>query len=204
VTSHPKPVAARSSDPRPPTSDSRPTLARFLLHRAVREWLQYPAKELSVNIRVALVALGLAASSVFGASVNESEAPAAVEEVTQIPSTAPPTSRSIATLPTVAPPRETKIPSETTPPRAGFAVVSVPSGDPDQRLTPLPTVTPSREPKPPKCDPAYPEARTCIPPGPPFDQGCAITAERLFPVLPPDPQALDHDFDGIGCEPIVG
>lgn len=52
------------------------------------------------------------------------------------------------------------------------------------------------------CDPAYPEARTCIPPGPPFDQGCAITAERNFVVLPPDPQRLDRDKDGIGCEPI--
>lgn len=54
------------------------------------------------------------------------------------------------------------------------------------------------------CDPAYPEARTCIPPGPPFDQGCAITEQRLFDVLPPDPQGLDHDGDGIGCEPIGG
>ena len=31
---------------------------------------------------------------------------------------------------------------------------------------------------------------------------CAITEERLFEVLPPDPQRLDHDGDGIGCEPI--
>lgn len=53
------------------------------------------------------------------------------------------------------------------------------------------------------CDPAYPDERTCIPPGPPFDQGCAITSERLFTVLPPDPQGLDADGDGIGCEPIV-
>jgi hypothetical protein len=53
------------------------------------------------------------------------------------------------------------------------------------------------------CDPAYPEARTCIPPGPPFGQGCAITAQRNFRVLPPDPQHLDADSDGIGCEPIT-
>lgn len=52
------------------------------------------------------------------------------------------------------------------------------------------------------CDPAYPEERTCIPPGPPFAQGCAITEERNFTVLPPDPQGLDRDRDGIGCEPI--
>jgi hypothetical protein len=55
----------------------------------------------------------------------------------------------------------------------------------------------------PGCDPAYPEARTCIPPGPPFDQGCAITDQRRFEVLPPDPQHLDSDGDGIGCEPIA-
>jgi hypothetical protein len=52
------------------------------------------------------------------------------------------------------------------------------------------------------CDPAYPESRTCIPPGPPFNQGCAITDEREFTVLPPDPQRLDRDKDGIGCEPV--
>ena len=66
-------------------------------------------------------------------------------------------------------------------------------------------MTPTPEPKEPErtgCDPAYPEERTCIPPGPPFDQGCAVTSERLFEVLPPDPQRLDHDGDGIGCEPI--
>jgi hypothetical protein len=53
------------------------------------------------------------------------------------------------------------------------------------------------------CDPAYPDERTCIPPGPPFDQGCAITDQRNFTVLPPDPQHLDADGDGIGCEPIT-
>jgi hypothetical protein len=52
------------------------------------------------------------------------------------------------------------------------------------------------------CDPAYPDPRTCIPPGPPLAQGCAVTDERMFTVLPPDPQRLDHDGDGIGCEPI--
>ncbi len=63
----------------------------------------------------------------------------------------------------------------------------------------VPTVTPSsRE----GCDPAYPDEETCIPPGPPFDQGCAVTEERRFTVLPPDPQRLDHDNDGIGCEPV--
>lgn len=62
----------------------------------------------------------------------------------------------------------------------------------------LPTASLQRD----GCDPAYPEERTCIPPGPPFDQGCAVTDERRFKVLPPDPQRLDHDNDGIGCEPI--
>jgi hypothetical protein len=54
----------------------------------------------------------------------------------------------------------------------------------------------------PGCDPAYPDERTCIPPGPPFKQGCKITDQRNFTVLPPDPQHLDADSDGIGCEPV--
>lgn len=54
----------------------------------------------------------------------------------------------------------------------------------------------------PGCDPAYPDQNTCIPPGPPFDQGCKITEQRRFTVLPPDPQHLDADGDGIGCEPV--
>jgi hypothetical protein len=40
----------------------------------------------------------------------------------------------------------------------------------------------------------------CIPPPPPYGD-CGITAARNFPVLPPDPHRLDHDGDGIGCEP---
>jgi hypothetical protein len=73
--------------------------------------------------------------------------------------------------------------------------------------TPVPEPTPTATAEPDAadregCDPAYPDERTCIPPGPPFGQGCAITDERLFTVLPPDPQRLDHDKDGIGCEPI--
>jgi hypothetical protein len=68
----------------------------------------------------------------------------------------------------------------------------------------LPTVTPSPVPVPARtgCDPAYPEERTCIPPGPPLAQPCAITDERNFTVLPPDPRGLDRDGDGIGCEPV--
>ena len=67
--------------------------------------------------------------------------------------------------------------------------------------TPIPTETPKRVERK-GCDPAYPDEDTCIPPGPPFGQGCAVTEERLFTVLPPDPQRLDHDKDGVGCEPI--
>lgn len=53
------------------------------------------------------------------------------------------------------------------------------------------------------CDPAYPDARTCIAIGAPTHQGCGTTDEWLFTVLPPDPQALDRDEDGIGCEPMT-
>jgi hypothetical protein len=62
---------------------------------------------------------------------------------------------------------------------------------------------PAKAPDRRQCDPAYPDERTCIPPGPPLEQPCAITDERNFTVLPPDPRALDHDGDGIGCEPTI-
>lgn len=98
--------------------------------------------------------------------------------------TVPP--RSIAALPAVTP--TAALPTATPDLiEAWSAPASLPAATPDPRAG---------------CDPAYPEERTCIPPGPPFDQGCAITSERLFEVLPPDPQRLDHDNDGIGCEPI--
>jgi hypothetical protein len=81
-----------------------------------------------------------------------------------------------------------------------------------RQVTALPTVQPSptveltssklASAARPGCDPAYPDERTCIPPGPPFNQGCKITDQRLFTVLPPDPQHLDADDDGIGCEPV--
>lgn len=154
-----------------------------------------------MNTRVALIALSLATYGLFGTLTNEWTRPVAVQEETYGMSTEAPSSlpRAIATLPTVTPP---EMPA---PPRAGYAASSLPALEPQRAVASLPAVTPTPEPKAPErtgCDPAYPEERTCIPPGPPFDQGCAVTSERLFEVLPPDPQRLDHDGDGIGCEPI--
>jgi len=154
-----------------------------------------------LNTRVVLVALGLATYGLFSTVANEWARPVAVQEATygmsiEAPSSLP---RSIATLPTITP---LDMPA---PPRAGYAAASLPALEPQRAVASLPAVTPTSEPKKPErtgCDPAYPEERTCIPPGPPFDQGCAVTSERLFKVLPPDPQRLDHDGDGIGCEPI--
>ncbi|HEX2282022.1 MAG TPA: hypothetical protein VHG52_09715 [Thermomicrobiales bacterium] len=161
-----------------------------------------------MNARVVLVALSLASYGLFGTLVNEWARPVAVQDETYGMATeAPaPLTRSVASLPTVTP-------REDAAPRAAFAAASLPSLEPQPAVASLPAVapTPTPEPKVPKkpeeperqgCDPAYPEERTCIPPGPPFDQGCAITSEREFEVLPPDPQRLDHDGDGIGCEPI--
>ena len=154
-----------------------------------------------MNTRVVLIALSLATYGLFGTVANEWARPVAVQEATYGMSIGEPASlpRSIATLPTVTP---LEMPA---PPRAGYAAASLPALEPQRAVVSLPAVTPTPEPKGPErtgCDPAYPEERTCIPPGPPFDQGCAVTSERLFKVLPPDPQRLDHDGDGIGCEPI--
>lgn len=165
-----------------------------------------------MKTRVMLIALGVAGFTLFGTSVNESAAPVAVERVISIlpaATTAATTGRTIAALPTVTASdrsQETADPSEAFSPRAGYAAASLPSLDPQRSIAALPTVasTPEPEPERTSCDPAYPDTRTCIPPGPPFDQGCAITEERLFTVLAPDPQRLDHDKDGIGCEPVGG
>jgi hypothetical protein len=154
-----------------------------------------------LNTRVVLIALTLAGYGFFGTLANDWARPVAIQEATHGMSLGEPSSlpRSIATLPTVTP---LEMPA---PPRAGYAAASLPALEPQRAVASPPAVTPTPEQKKPErtgCDPAYPEERTCIPPGPPFDQGCAITSERLFKVLPPDPQRLDHDGDGIGCEPI--
>jgi hypothetical protein len=159
------------------------------------------AKEHALNTRVFLIALALAGYGFFGTLTNDWARPVAVHEATHGMSIAAPASlpRSIAALPTVMP---AEIPA---PPRAEYSAASLPDLKPQRATASLPAVTPTPEPKEPErmgCDPAYPEERTCIPPGPPFDQGCAVTSERLFKVLPPDPQRLDHDGNGIGCEPI--
>jgi len=154
-----------------------------------------------LNTRVVLIALSLATYGLFGTVANDLARPVAVQEATYGMSIEAPASlpRSIATLPTVTP---SEMPA---PPRAGYAAAALPALEPQRAVASLPAVTPTPEPKEPErpgCDAAYPEERTCIPPGPPFDQGCAVTSERLFKVLPPDPQRLDHDGNGIGCEPI--
>ena len=162
-----------------------------------------------MNARVVLVALSLAGYALFGTLANEWARPAAVQEATygmaveapaSLPRSVASLPRVIAALPTVTPAEESAVP------RAGYAAASLPALEPLRAVTSLPTVTPlqPKEPERTGCDPAYPEERTCIPPGPPFDQGCAITSERRFEVLPPDPQSFDHDGDGIGCEPIRG
>jgi len=151
------------------------------------------AKEHALNTRVFLIALALAGYGFFGTLTNDWARPVMVQEATH--------GMSIAALPTVMP---AEMPA---PPRAEYSAASLPSLKPQRAIASLPAVTPAPEPKEPErmgCDPAYPEERTCIPPGPPFNQGCVVTSERLFKVLPPDPQRLDHDGDGIGCEPIGG
>lgn len=128
--------------------------------------------------------------------------PTLVVEIASLPTLIPPSPEAkrrfvIATLPTPAAAPATlptRVPAAATLPRAVALADVAPSETPE----------PPQQKKRDNCDPAYPDRRTCIPPGPPFGQGCAITDERRFTVLPPDPQKLDHDDDGIGCEPIGG
>jgi hypothetical protein len=198
----------RSSQSRICLARGNEVMARFLLISGVQNRLRCLAKEHSLNTRVVLIAFALAGYGLFGTLANEWARPVAIQDAThgveiEVPSSLP---RSIATLPrSIATLPTATAPEEPAPPRAGYAAASLPALEPLRTVTSLPTVTPALEPKEMKstgCDPAYPDKRTCIPPGPPFDQGCAITSERRFEVLPPDPQGLDHDGDGIGCEPI--
>ena len=156
-----------------------------------------------------LIPLGLVGATLLGTAFGAAPAPNGGQEVPAVA-----VNRAIATIPIVvmsaqettrqAPPPTAVPPATATPrpqapvPRSLPTRVPAPAPEPAaESLAQLPTKA-ERE----GCDPAYPEQRTCIPPGPPFDQGCAITAERRFRVLPPDPQRLDHDNDGIGCEPM--
>jgi micrococcal nuclease len=149
------------------------------------------------------------------ASVSQSIQTTLAGYVERISATDPPDQR--ATAPSV--PRPTPTPKATKVPAAPRAESPNETGDddppavndPEGAASDEPTAVPNDAPEaaapplPPadrrKCDPAYPDERTCIPPGPPDEQPCAITDERNFTVLPPDPRRLDVDGDGIGCEP---
>jgi hypothetical protein len=135
-------------------------------------------------------------------SVRSKTVPETVESLAVVTAAAS-TPRSLATLPTITA-RERAGPTEA-PPRAGYAAPSRPAAEVRRPISSLPSVMPTgaRESSRTGCDPAYPEERTCIPPGPPLDAPCAITDERNFTVLPPDSRRLDADGDGIGCEPMV-
>lgn len=149
-----------------------------------------------------LIPLGLAGFLLLGTVFRASPRSDAARE---IPILAP--SAAIATPPhapslSLQPTREAETPTPQTPTRVPASLPTrVPVSLPDRTAMPAGQILDGVERE--YCDPAYPEQRTCIPPGPPFDRGCAITSQRLFVVLPPDPQHLDADRDGIGCEPIA-
>jgi hypothetical protein len=159
-----------------------------------------------VKPRLLATALILAASLHTFAVVPETQAPASpstaagADSAERIPAILP-AALPGGRLPTAAPDRlMTAFVAST--PLAGIQGASLPRRGTESSPPPAPTAIPTPDPDRSGCDPAYPDHRTCIPPGPPVDQGCAITSERNFTVLPPDPQRLDHDDDGIGCEPI--
>lgn len=164
-----------------------------------------------MNPRVTVLALILAGASHLCASASDTRAPAASETFAQTQliadaNAAQRPNRPTGMLPTVAP--DLRVPAfvASTP----FAAIesaslpreiaTLPRWDIEAITAPPPVAPPSPERL--DCDPSYPDDRTCIPPGPPFDLGCSITNERRFTVLAPDPQRLDHDKDGVGCEPV--
>jgi hypothetical protein len=171
-----------------------------------------PAKEQPVNPRVIAFALTLAGAFHLCASASDARAPTALEsfaqsQLAEVGKAADAPNRLSGRLPTVVPAFV-----------ASTAFAAIDDASLPQQIASLPrevapllrhdfeavaATPPTTGPSPEKsgCDPSYPDDRTCILPGPPFEQGCAITAERRFTVLAPDPQRLDHDQDGIGCEP---
>ena len=153
-----------------------------------------------------LIPFGLAAA-LFLASAFWVSPPAQRAQEIQLPTPGRLLVTVVVSLPSPSPtepvvfhpsPTATRIPASL-PTREPTSASIPPTPSPSPRRLWTPTETPR-----PGCDPAYPDARTCIPSGPPFAQGCAITDERNFTVLRPDPQRLDADKDGIGCEPIGG
>lgn len=156
--------------------------------------------------RLLASALMLAASVHIFAVVHETQAPGSSSTAAGADSAARmsavlPAALPRGRLPTAAPDRlMTAFVAST--PLAEIQGASLPRRGVQPSPPPAPTAIPTSAHDRSGCDPAYPDHSTCIPPGPPFAQGCAITSERLFTVLPPDPQRLDHDDDGIGCEPV--
>jgi hypothetical protein len=158
-----------------------------------------------------LIPLGLVFALFVAIALRASPPPAVIQETAIL---AP--SEAMATIPMIRslPSATTRGNATPTPSPVARNRASLPTQKPatlPDRPLPTPTPTPTPMPMPTaaaanrvNCDPAYPEQRTCIPPGPPFNQGCAITDQRLFVVLTPDPQRLDSDKDGIGCEPMSG
>jgi hypothetical protein len=157
-------------------------------------------KSLTILIPLSLVGFVLLGTT-FGASPEPDGAPDGAPNVAiaTIPIVVVPARETIRLAPTSTLPAPTPTKAVPTPLPASLPT-QVPEAPPEPTAVTLAQLPFRAERE--NCDPAYPEERTCIPPGPPFKQGCAITEERLFTVLPPDPQHLDHDGDGIGCEPI--
>jgi hypothetical protein len=157
-----------------------------------------------VNLRIGLGAVVLATLALGGTTLTETAtpttSPGTPHALLSAPSLTP--TPSLATLPTRT--LHPSVVSSPTPRPQPSQATALPTRQPARAVTSLPTMPPPSVATPDRdgCDPAYPDRRTCIPPGPPFDQGCAITDERTFTVLAPDPQGLDHDKDGIGCEPM--
>lgn len=198
--------------------------SRWLGH----SWLMAALTGIKHSLQAMLALAGLFLMLVVGIGTARAILhPVAEAAIALFPEGQPATSyaRRVPTLAPTGMPEIATLPRSTPTPHAEVALVSqsyvmvMPTSIPDETVvspqgtpTPPPPPTPTSTPIPATpapapvregCDPAYPDARTCIPPGPPFDQGCAITDERRFTVLPPDPQGLDHDNDGIGCEPLA-
>jgi hypothetical protein len=159
--------------------------------------------ETSMRALTILIPLGLVGFILFGVALQATPRQRAAQEVAIVAPSAVIATVPLARLPSVETTRRTTTPTPLPPTPVPATLPTRVPASLSQRATAAPPRQTPAGPLRVNCDPAYPEQRTCIPPGPPFKQGCAITDQRLFAVLPPDPQHLDSDKDGIGCEPIA-
>ena len=154
-------------------------------------WWKGPT--LGVTAFIVLI-VGIAVASGGGDKDTEGGEPATTATPTSIPGVIP-TDNSTPEPTSTASPTPDSTPS--TEPAQTPAATPAPTTQPAATTPPTTQAAPEPTPRPPDCDPSYPDF--CIR-APPPELDCGGIVFRNFTVLPPDPHGFDEDNDGKGCE----